>query len=158
MNFNNILISIFSKKFYWRFSSRLEEMKIAFFSVKYVSWFFDMKTFTMNLLTSEYNRWRQHFFLVLTYFKYLIGEKTVKIDQFFSVDQYFSLTNNFTWLKIILTKNFYQLFNLLNKNQIMAIFKKSNLLHHNLAEWRLLRKDNLKNEIYRNWSVKTAAD
>ena len=47
---------------------------------------------------------------------YLIGEKkTVKIDQFFSDDQYFSPINNFTRLKLTPTKNFYQLFFFLNK-------------------------------------------
>ena len=45
-------------------------------------------------------------------------KKTVKSDQFFSGDQYFSPANNFTRLKLTPTKNFYQLFFLLNKNQI----------------------------------------
>ena len=39
---------------------------------------------------------------------YLIGEKaTVKSDQFFIGNQYFSPTNNFTRLKLTPTKNFY---------------------------------------------------
>ena len=57
---------------------------------------------------------------------YLTGEKkkTVKIDQLFSGDQYFSPTNNFTRLKLTPTENFYQLFFFLNKNQITEILKK----------------------------------
>ena len=55
--------------------------------------------------------------------RYLINEKNpVKSDQFFSGDQYFSPTNNFTRLKLTPTKTFYQLFFLLNKNQITEIF------------------------------------
>ena len=48
----------------------------------------------------------------------------MKSDQFFSGDQYFSPTNNFTHLKLTPIKTFYQLFFLLNKNQIMEILKK----------------------------------
>ena len=53
--------------------------------------------------------------------QYLISEKTMESDQFFIGEQYFSPTNNF---KLTPTKNFYQLFFLLNKNQIAEIFKK----------------------------------
>ena len=59
--------------------------------------------------------------------KYLIGEKkkkTVKSDQLFSGEKDFSPTNNFTRLKLSPTKNFYQLFSLLNKNQITDTIKK----------------------------------
>ena len=60
---------------------------------------------------------------------HLIGEReTVKSDQLFSGDQYFSPTNNFNRLKLTPTKNFYQLFFLLNKNQITKILKKNYLL------------------------------
>ena len=53
---------------------------------------------------------------------YLIGKKKpVKNEQFFSGDQYFSSTNSFTRLKLTLTNNFYQLYFLLNKNQITEI-------------------------------------
>ena len=51
----------------------------------------------------------------------------MKSDQFFSGDQYFSTTNNFTRLKLAPIKNFYQLIFisfLLNKNQIMEILRK----------------------------------
>ena len=50
--------------------------------------------------------------------------------------QYFSPTNNFTRLKLTPTKNFYQLFFLLNKNQITEILKQklSDLLFLNLVE------------------------
>ena len=48
---------------------------------------------------------------------------SVKSDQFFSGYQYISPTSNFTLLKVTLTKNFYQLFFLLNKNQITEILK-----------------------------------
>ena len=50
-------------------------------------------------------------------------------------------TNNFTRLKLFSTKNFYQLFFFLNKNQITEILKKlSDLLYHNLIEWRWVGK------------------
>ena len=59
----------------------------------------------------------------------------MKKDQLFSGDQYFCTTNNYTRLKLTLTKTFYQLFFLLNKNQIMETLKKlSDLLYHNLVE------------------------
>ena len=45
-----------------------------------------------------------------------IKKKTVESNQFFSDNQYFSPTNNFNRLKLTLTKNFYRLFFLLNKN------------------------------------------
>ena len=68
-------------------------------------------------------------------------KEPVKSGQFFSGDQYFSPTNNFTRLKLKPIKNFYQLFFLLNKNQITEIFKKvSALLYHNLIEWRWVGK------------------
>ena len=61
-------------------------------------------------------------------------KEPVKSGQFFSGDQYFSPTNNFTRLKLKPIKSFYQLFFLLNKNQITEIFKKvSALLYHNLS-------------------------
>ena len=47
----------------------------------------------------------------------------VRSDQFFSRDQYFFRTNKFTRLKLTLTKNIYQLFFLLNKNQITEILE-----------------------------------
>ena len=50
-------------------------------------------------------------------------KKPVKSDKFFSDDQYFSRTNNLIWLKSTPTKNFYQLFFLLNENQKTEIFK-----------------------------------
>ena len=60
--------------------------------------------------------------------EYLIDQKKkkklVKSDQFFSGEQYFSPTNNFTRIKLTPTKNFYQIFFLLNKNQITEILKK----------------------------------
>ena len=46
----------------------------------------------------------------------------MKSDRFFSGDQYFSPTNNFTRLKLTLTKNFYQLFSLLNKILLLLKF------------------------------------
>ena len=62
-------------------------------------------------------------------------------EKFFSGGQYFSPTNNFTRLKLISIKNFYQLFFLLNKNEITEILKKlSDLLYHNLIEWRWVGK------------------
>ena len=69
--------------------------------------------------------------------KCLISEKKkpVKSDRFFSDGHYFSPTNNFTRLKLTPTKNFYQLFFLLNKNQITEILKKlSDLLYHDLVK------------------------
>ena len=51
-------------------------------------------------------------------------KKTVKIDQFFSGEQYFSPTNNFTRLKLTPTKIFISFFFFLNKNQITEILKK----------------------------------
>ena len=65
----------------------------------------------------------------------------VKSDESFSGEKFFSPTNNFTRLKLTQTKNFYQLFILLNKNQITEIIKKPlDLLHHNLAEWQWVGK------------------
>ena len=50
-------------------------------------------------------------------------------------------TNNFNRLKLAPTTNFYQLFFLLNKNQITEILTKlSGLLYHNLVEWRWVGK------------------
>ena len=64
-------------------------------------------------------------------------KKPVKSDQLFSGGHCFSTTNYFTRLKLTPTKNFYQLFFLLNKNQTMGILKKlSDLLYHNVAKWR----------------------
>ena len=64
---------------------------------------------------------------------YLISEKDpVKSDQVFSSDQYFSPTNDFTGLKLTPTKNFYQSFFLVNKNQITKTLKKN--WYHNLVE------------------------
>ena len=69
----------------------------------------------------------------------------MKSGQFYSGDQYFSPTNNFTRLKLSPTKGFYQLFFLLNKNQIIEILKKlSDLLYHDLVERRWVGKGNLK--------------
>ena len=56
---------------------------------------------------------------------YLIGEKKPGEKwPFYSSDQYFTLTNNFTRLKLAPIKKFVQLFFLLNKNQVTEIFKK----------------------------------
>ena len=46
----------------------------------------------------------------------------MKSDRFFSGDQYFFPTNNFTRLKLTPTKNFYQLFSLLNKILLLLKF------------------------------------
>ena len=68
-------------------------------------------------------------------------KKAVKRDEFFSGDQYFSPTNNFTQLKLTPTKNFYQLFFHKIKSQITEHLKKlSDLLYHTLVEWRLVGK------------------
>ena len=48
-------------------------------------------------------------------------KKPVKSEQFLSGDQYFSSTSSFTRLKLTLANNFYQLYFLLNKNQITEI-------------------------------------
>ena len=56
----------------------------------------------------------------------------MKSDQFFSGDQYFPPTNNFTRLKLTPTKNFYQLFFLLNKDQIMEILKKNYQIYYTI--------------------------
>ena len=53
-----------------------------------------------------------------------VKKKPVKSDQFFIGDRYFPPTNSFTRLKLTPTKTFYQLFFLLNKNQITEILKK----------------------------------
>ena len=58
----------------------------------------------------------------------------------FRGDQYFSPTNNFTRLKLTPTKTFYQLFFLLNKNQITEILKSLLYLLYHLIEWRWLGK------------------
>ena len=61
----------------------------------------------------------------------------MKSDQFFSGDQNFSPSNNFTRLKLTPTKNFYQPFFLVNRNKITEVLKKlSDLLYHNLVERR----------------------
>ena len=66
----------------------------------------------------------------------------MKSDQFFSGDQYFPPTNHFTRLKLTPTNKNYQLFFLLSKNQITEILKKlSDLLYHNLVEWRWVGKE-----------------
>ena len=54
------------------------------------------------------------------YIPYRRTKNTVKSDQFFNGDQYFSSASNFTWLNITPTESVYQLFYLLNKNQIMG--------------------------------------
>ena len=73
----------------------------------------------------------------ISWSEHLTSTLSVKKDQFFSGDQYFSPTNDFTKLKLTPTKNFYQLLFLLNKNQITKIIKKlSDLLYHNLVERR----------------------
>ena len=64
-----------------------------------------------------------------------VKKTPVKSEQFFSCDQHFFPTNNFTGLKLKTTKSFYQLVFLLNKNKITKILKKlSDLLYHNLVE------------------------
>ena len=78
-------------------------------------------------------------FFMLTF----IGKekKMVKSDQFCSGDQYFSLTNNLTQLKLTPTKSFYQLFFLVNKSQITGILRNlSDLLYHDCVEWRWVEK------------------
>ena len=83
----------------------------------------------------------------------------MKNYEFFSGDQYFSPTNNFTQLKLTPTKNFYHLVFLLYENQITEILKRlSDLLYHNLVEWSWVGKGSQKREIYDGWSVKTAAN
>ena len=79
-------------------------------------------------------------------------KKPVKRDQFFTGDQYFSTTNNFTRLKLKTSKYF-----LLSKNQITEILKKhiSDLLYHNLVEWRWVGKGR-EAVILQNWLVKTS--
>ena len=75
--------------------------------------------------------------------EYLIGEtKTGEKWPLFNGDQYFLPTNNFTRPKLTATKKFYQLFFLLNKNQITEILKKklSDLLHDNMIERRWVGK------------------
>ena len=67
------------------------------------------------------------------YIPYRQTKKTVKSDQFFSGDQYFSSTSNFTWLNITPTENVYQLFYLLNKNQIMETLKKNYRIYYNIT-------------------------
>ena len=70
-----------------------------------------------------------------------VKKKSVKSDQLFSGDHYFSPTNNFTRLKLTPTKTFYQLFFLLNKKQITEILSKlSDLLYHDLVKWRWVGK------------------
>ena len=63
--------------------------------------------------------------LKIYFCEYLIGKKKtpVKSDQFFSGDQFFFPTKNFTWLKLTPTKHFYHLIFLLNENQITEILK-----------------------------------
>ena len=56
----------------------------------------------------------------------------MKSNQFYSGDQYFSPTNNFTRLKLTATKNFYRLFFLLNKNHITEIFKKNYQIYYTI--------------------------
>ena len=75
----------------------------------------------------------------------------MKSDQFFNGDQYFSPTKNFSRLKLTPTKKIYQLFFLLSTNQITEILKKkSDLLYHNLVEWRwvgkVVKKEKFKNQ------------
>ena len=70
----------------------------------------------------------------LLFLIYLIVEKRpVKCDQSFSDDQNFSPTNNFTRLKLTTTKNFYQLFFLLNKNQITENLKKNYQIYYTIT-------------------------
>ena len=73
----------------------------------------------------------------------------MKSDQFFSGDQYFSPPNNFTRLKLTLTKNIYQLFFLLNKNQITEILKKNQIYYtiiwlSGVDWWRVVKKGKFK--------------
>ena len=85
-------------------------------------------------------------------------KKTLKNDQFFSCDQYFCPTNNFTRLKLTPTKNFYQLFFLLNKNHITEILKKlSDILYQEEAvmSLKLINQNQsvTRRLIRQNWSV-----
>ena len=66
------------------------------------------------------------------YIPYRRTKNTVKSDQFFSGDQYFSSTSNFTWPNITPTENVYQLFYLLNKNQIMETLKKKYRIYYKI--------------------------
>ena len=76
-----------------------------------------------------------------------VEKRPVESDQLFSVDQYFSLTSNFTQLQLTPTKNFYQFFFLLNKNQITKILRKLwHLLYHNPVERRWVGKGSKKME------------
>ena len=84
--------------------------------------------------------------------QYLIGEKKIR----WKVTNFLVVINIFPRLKLTPTKNFRQLFFLLNKIQITEILKElSDLLYHNLVEWRWVVKGSYKREIYGGWSVKT---
>ena len=61
-----------------------------------------------------------------------VKKKPVKSDKFFSGDQYFSLTNNFTRLKLTPTKDFYQFFFVLNKSQITEILKRNYQIYYTI--------------------------
>ena len=76
------------------------------------------------------------FYVSIDIFTLSVKKKTVE-NWFFSGDRYFPQANNFTRLKLIPIKNFYQLFFLLDKKQMTEILKKlSDLLYHNLVERR----------------------
>ena len=56
----------------------------------------------------------------------------MKSDQFFNGDQYFFPTNNFPRLVLAPTKNFYQLFFLLNTNRITEILEKNYQIYYTI--------------------------
>ena len=60
-------------------------------------------------------------------------KKTVKSEQLLIDDQHFSPTNYFTRLKLTPSKNFYQLFLFLNKNQTTKIFKKNYQIYYTIV-------------------------
>ena len=63
-------------------------------------------------------------------------KKRWKVANFFSGDQYFSPTNNFTRLKLKPTQNFYQLYFLLNKFHYCLNFCAWN--RKRLKKWKIL--------------------
>ena len=74
----------------------------------------------------------------------LVKKIPMKSDQLFCGNQYFSLTNNFSRLNLIPTKNFYHsIFSAEWKPNNQNLKKKLlGLLYHNLAEWRWVGKGN----------------
>ena len=94
-----------------------------------------MEFYIKNLV--NFKNLQSFFFLNVT--EYLIGEKKKK-KAVKCGDQYFSPTNNFTRPKLTANKNFYQLFFLLNKNQITEFLN----LYDNLVKRRWVGRGSLK--------------